>query len=218
MSIDTKEMFQSNFITFEGTEGVGKTTQIQLLEKYLHANNIKTIVTREPGGTAIGERIREILLDKKMPVFDPTAELLLMFAARAQHVREVIMPALRDNIWVLCDRFTDASYAYQGGGRGVSFSNIKIIENTVLGNFVPDLTMLLNCDLSTGMKRVKARGSKDRFEAEQNSFFEKVQRTYLNLAKQYPDRIKVIDASKSEKRVSTDVQAAVKSCFPVLSS
>lgn len=216
MDNDTKEMFQSKFITFEGTEGVGKSTQIQHLEKYLKSKNIKTLITREPGGTEIGERIRELLLDKNILQFDAITELLLMFAARAQHLEEVIYPALHNNTWVLCDRFTDASYAYQGGGRGVPFSHIKVIENAVYGNFTPDLTILLNCKLNTGMKRVKSRGSKDRFEKEQQEFFERVQQTYLQLAKQHPNRITVIDANKSVKQVTSAIQKAVKERFPNL--
>ncbi|MGI9228052.1 MAG: dTMP kinase [Gammaproteobacteria bacterium] len=216
MDNDTKEMFQSKFITFEGTEGVGKSTQIQHLEKYLKSKNIKTLITREPVGTEIGERIRELLLDKNISQFDAITELLLMFAARAQHLEEVIYPALQNNTWVLCDRFTDASYAYQGGGRGVPFSHIKVIENAVHGNFTPDLTIFLNCKLNTGMKRVKSRGSIDRFEKEQQEFFERVQQTYLQLAKQHPNRITVIDANKSVKQVTSAIQKVVKERFPDL--
>ena len=216
MDNDTKEMFQSKFITFEGTEGVGKSTQIQHLEKYLKSKKIKTLITREPGGTVIGERIRELLLDTNISQFDAITELLLMFAARAQHLEEVIYPALNNNTWVLCDRFTDASYAYQGGGRGVPFSHIKVIENAVHGNFTPDLTILLSCKLNTGMKRVKSRGSKDRFENEQQEFFERVQQTYLQLAKQHPNRINVIDANKSVKQVTSAIRKAVKERFPDL--
>ncbi len=216
MNNDTKEMFQSKFVTFEGTEGAGKSTQIQLANKYLQSKSIKTVVTREPGGTVIGEQIRELLLDKKNLKFDAITELLLMFAARAQHLEEVILPALRENTWVLCDRFTDASYAYQGGGRGVPFSHIQVIENAVQGSFTPDVTLLFNCDSNTGMKRVKNRGTKDRFEKEQQEFFERVQQTYLQLAKQHLNRIVVIDANKTVKQVTSDVQSALKERFPEL--
>ena len=216
MNNDTKEMFQSKFITFEGTEGSGKSTQIQHLESFLKSKKIKTIITREPGGTNIGERIRDLLLDKSISQFDTNTELLLMFAARAQHLEEVIYPALHSNTWVLCDRFTDASYAYQGGGRGVPFSHIKVLENAVHGNFTPDLTILLNCELNTSMKRVKSRGSKDRFEKEQKEFFERVQQTYLQLAKQYTSRITVIDSNKTVKQVTSAVQKVVKEHFPEL--
>jgi len=124
MGKDTEEMYQGKFLTFEGTEGVGKTTQIQLAEKYLNTKDISCLITREPGGTNLGERVRDLLLNKKNTSMDPMTELLLIFAARAQHLKEVIFPALKANTWVLCDRFTDASYAYQGGGRGLSYSSI----------------------------------------------------------------------------------------------
>lgn len=217
MYSDTEEMFQSKFITFEGTEGVGKSTQIQLLAEYLQSNNIDNIITREPGGTKAGERIREILLDKNSTNIDSKTELLLMFAARAQHLEEVIYPALRKNKWVLCDRFTDASYAYQGGGRSVPVSHIQAIETVVQGNFRPDLTILLNCDVKKGMQRVKKRGKKDRFEKERLEFFEKVQQTYLQLAKNNPQRFEVIDADTTVDEVAATIQKTVNSKFPELS-
>ena len=217
MNSDTEEMFQSKFITFEGTEGVGKSTQIQLLEEYLQSNNIDAIITREPGGTKAGERIREILLDKNSTNISSKTELLLMFAARAQHLEEVIYPALRKNKWVLCDRFTDASYAYQGGGRGTPVSHIQAIETVVQGNFRPDLTILLNCGVKKGMQRVKKRGKKDRFEKERLDFFEKVQQMYLQLAKNNPQRFEVIDADNTVDEVAIAIQKTVNSKFPELS-
>lgn len=217
MNSDTEEMFQSKFITFEGTEGVGKTTQIQLLDEYLQSNNINTIITREPGGTKAGERIREILLDKNSANIDSKTELLLMFAARAQHLEEVIYPALHKNIWVLCDRFTDASYAYQGGGRSVPVSQIQVIETVVQGKFRPDLTILLNCDVKKGMQRVNKRGKKDRFEKEKLEFFEKVQQTYLQLAKNNPQRFEVINADQTVDEIAAAIQKTVNSKFPELS-
>ncbi len=213
---DIKEVFQGKFITFEGTEGVGKTTQIQLLKKYLQSNNIKTIITREPGGTKTGERIREILLDQYSVHIDSKAELLLMFAARAQHLEEVIFPALHKNIWVLCDRFTDASYAYQGGGRSVPISQIEAIETVVQGNFRPDLTILLNCDVKKGMQRVAKRGKRDRFEKERLEFFEKVQQTYLQLAKNNPQRFEVIDADQTVDEVAARIHKTVNTRFSQL--
>lgn len=213
---DIKEVFQGKFITFEGTEGVGKTTQIQLLENYLQSNNIDTIITREPGGTKTGEQVREILLDQNSVHIDSKAELLLMFAARAQHLEEVIFPALHKNIWVLCDRFTDASYAYQGGGRSVPISQIQAIEAVVQGNFRPDLTILLNCDVKKGMQRVAKRGKKDRFEKERLEFFEKVQQTYLQLAKNNPQRFEVIDADQTVDEVAAMIQKIVNTRFSQL--
>lgn len=216
MNNDTKEMLRSKFITFEGTEGVGKTTQTELLQEYLQSKKIKTLVTREPGGTKTGERIREILLDKKSTNLDSHAELLLMFAARAQHLDEVIYPALQKNIWVLCDRFTDASYAYQGGGRGVPLSEILKLESVVQGNFQPDLTILLTCDIKTGMQRVARRGKKDRFEKERLEFFEQVQDTYLQRAKDNPLRIRVVNADQAINEVAIAIQTTVNQRFPEL--
>ncbi|MCZ6565022.1 MAG: dTMP kinase [Gammaproteobacteria bacterium] len=216
MNNNTKEMLRSKFITFEGTEGVGKTTQIELLQEYLQSKKIKTLVTREPGGTKTGERIREILLDKKSTNLDSHAELLLMFAARAQHLDEVIYPALQKNIWVLCDRFTDASYAYQGGGRGVPLSEILKLESVVQGNFQPDLTILLTCDIKTGMQRVARRGKKDRFEKERLEFFEQVQDTYLQRAKDNPLRIRVVNADQAINEVAIAIQTTVNQRFPEL--
>lgn len=206
----------SKFITFEGTEGVGKTTQIQFLEKYLQLQNIKTLVTREPGGTKTGERIREILLNHNSTHIDSTTELLLMFAARAQHLEEIIYPALRDNVWVLCDRFTDASYAYQGGGRGVPYAYIQTIETAVQGDFRPNLTILLACNIETGMQRVAKRGKKDRFEKEQFEFFQRVQQTYLQLTKDHSERYAVVDADQQVDQVASAVQETVKQRFPEL--
>ncbi len=216
MSIDTEEMFQGKFITFEGTEGVGKTTQIKLLENFLKNKNIACKVTREPGGTKLGERVREILLNNDGVDIDPMAELLLMFSARAQHLKDVIYPALKENTWILCDRFTDASYAYQGGGRGLSFPLIKRIESSVLNKFRPDLTILLSGDIQEGMMRVSKRGKKDRFEMEKLEFFERVRSSYLKLAKASPERFSVIDADQEIDQAAFAIQAAVKRRFAEL--
>lgn len=216
MSKDTEEMFQGKFITFEGTEGAGKTTQLQLLEKYLERKQIECLVTREPGGTQLGERVREILLNTDGTNIVPMTELLLMFAARAQHLEEVIYPALKKNVWVLCDRFTDASYAYQGGGRGIPYANIRRIETVVQDGFEPDLTILLSGDIETGMRRVLKRGEKDRFELEEVEFFERIRHHYLKNAKLDPDRFGVIDADQSIDKVALDVQLALKKRFAEL--
>jgi len=216
MGKDTEEMFQGKFLTFEGTEGVGKTTQIQLAEKYLHTKNIKCLVTREPGGTKLGECVRDLLLNIKNISMDPMAELLLIFAARAQHLTEVIYPALKDNTWVLCDRFTDASYAYQGGGRGLPYSNIKMVEGVVQDDFKPDLTILLSGDVESGMARVAKRGAKDRFELEKIEFYERIRHHYLKLAKANSERIAVIDADQSIDKVALAIQAAMQKRLPEL--
>ncbi|MBT8113331.1 MAG: dTMP kinase [Gammaproteobacteria bacterium] len=209
-------MYQGKFITFEGTEGVGKTTQIQLLEKYLKTKNIKCLVTREPGGTILGERIRKVLLNNDAIDIDPMAELLLMFSARAQHLKDVIHPALKDNIWVLCDRFTDASYAYQGGGRGLPYASIRRIETVVQDGFTADLTILLSGDIESGMRRVSKRGDKDRFELEKIEFFERVRHSYLNLAKANPERFSIVDADQTIDKAALAIQTAMKRRFAEL--
>lgn len=216
MSEDTKEMFQGKFITFEGTEGVGKTTQINLLEKFLKTKNISCLLTREPGGTKLGEEIRETLLTKSDRNIDVMTELLLMFSARAQHLQEVIYPALTENMWVLCDRFTDASYAYQGGGRAVPFAKIKLIENAVQDGFEPDLTILLSGNVEKGMRRVSKRGDKDRFESEEIDFFVRVNNSYLKLAKNNPERFAVVDADQTIDKVALAIQTICKQRFAEL--
>ncbi len=216
MGKDAEEMCQGKFITFEGTEGVGKTTQIQLLEKYLKSKDIKCLVTREPGGTKLGERVREILLNNDGTDIDPMAELLLMFAARAQHLKEIIYPALKNNTWVLCDRFTDASYAYQGGGRGVAFPTIEKIETSVQNHFRPDLTILLSGEIHEGMHRVSKRGEKDRFELEEIEFFERVRHSYLKLAKANPERFSIVDADQKIDEAALAVQVAMQQRFAEL--
>ena len=218
MGKDTEEMFHGKFITFEGVEGVGKSTQIQLCEKYLKTKNISCLVTREPGGTELGERVREILLNNDGTDIDIMAELLLMFSARAQHLKEVIYPALKTNRWVLCDRFTDASYAYQGGGRGVSFAKIRRIESVVQDEFKPDLTVLLSGDIKTGMRRVSKRGEKDRFELEKIEFFERVRDSYLSIAKANSDRFAIVDADQTIDKVAKSIQEAMKQRLPELIS
>lgn len=216
MGKDAEEIFQGKFITFEGTEGVGKTTQIQLLEEYLKSKKIECLVTREPGGTKLGERVRKILLNNDGTDIDPMAELLLMFAARAQHLKEIIYPALKSNTWVLCDRFTDASYAYQGGGRGVAFSTIATIETSVQNQFRPDLTILLSGEIQEGMHRVSKRGEKDRFELEKLDFFERVRGCYLKLAKENPERFSVINADLKIDEAALAIQAAMQQRFAEL--
>jgi dTMP kinase len=188
----------------------------KLLENYLKTKNISCKVTREPGGTKLGERVREILLNNDGVDIDPMTELLLMFSARAQHLKDVIYPALKENTWVLCDRFTDASYAYQGGGRGLSFPLIKRIESSVQNNFRPDLTILLSGDIQEGMQRVSNRGKKDRFELEKLEFFERVRSSYLKLAKASPERFSIVDADQKIDKAALAIQAAVNRRFAEL--
>lgn len=191
-------MSHGKFLTLEGSEGAGKSTNIAFMAEYLRSQGKKVMVTREPGGTQIGEAVRGILLNKDYTAMHPDTELLLMFAARAQHIREKILPALEQGIWVISDRFTDASYAYQGAARNMGFERIAQIEHWVQQGFAPDCTFVLDLPIEIGMQRVKSRGGEtDRFEAEQQSFFEKVRHAYLQRAQLAPERYAVIDASQS---------------------
>ena len=198
-------MIRGKFITLEGGEGVGKTTNLAFIKDYLQQRNIPVVVTREPGGTVLAEKIRHLLLDKDSEAISEQAELLLVFAARAQHIKHVIEPALTRGEWVLCDRFTDATYAYQGGGRNMRISTIEWLENLVQGNLRPDLTLLLDAPVEIGMERTRKRGAFDRFESEKISFFEHVRRAYLLQAELYPERIKLIKANQP----LIDVQRAI---------
>ena len=188
-------MPKGKFITLEGGEGVGKTTNFAFIKDYLEQHKITVVVTREPGGTPLAEKLRQLLLDKNSEAISDKAELLLIFAARAQHIKHVIEPALARGDWVLCDRFTDATYAYQGGGRNMRVSTITWLENLVQGNLKPDLTLLFDAPVELGLERARTRSAFDRFESEKISFFEQVRRAYLLQAELYPERIKVIKAN-----------------------
>lgn len=192
---------QGKLITVEGIEGVGKTTNIEFIQRQLLAAGRDIIVTREPGGTPLGEAIRGLLLDPAYTGMDSKCELQLMFAARAEHLAQVIWPALESGQWVLCDRFTDATYAYQGGGRGIDTGVIARLEDLVQGDFRPDVTLLLDVPVEVGLSRAGKRGELDRFEQEQVEFFERVRSSYLAMAKQYTERYRVIDASLPLERV-----------------
>ena len=194
-------MYKGKFISIEGSEGSGKSTNIQYIQTYLKTKNIDFIATREPGGTPIAEKIRDLLLDKKNARLCEDAELLLMFAARAQHLNELIIPALEAGKWVLSDRFTDASYAYQGGGRGLSTEKIAQLETWVQGELRPDATILLDIPVEQGMERVRLRGETDRFEEEEMSFFKRIRNTYLQLASDNPQRFHIIDTRPSMEAV-----------------
>lgn len=203
-------MKRGKFITLEGGEGVGKTTNLTFIKDYLQQQNIAVTVTREPGGTALAEKIRHLVLDIDGESITETTELLLMFAARAQHIQYVIEPALAQGNWVLCDRFTDATYAYQGGGRKVSIATIALLEQLVQGDLRPDLTLLLDAPIEIGMERAQKRGSFDRFEAEKISFFTGVRNMYLSRAAEQPKRIKVIQANHPLTDVQKDILAVMQ--------
>ena len=200
------------FITLEGSEGAGKSTNIAFIADYLQNKGIEVIVTREPGGTEIGEQIREILLNKDNTAMHEDTELLLMFAARAQHIREKILPALTAGKWVISDRFTDASYAYQGAARNMGFERIAEIENWVQQGFAPDCTFVMDLPIEIGMQRVKSRGGDgDRFEDEKKAFFETVRKAYLQRAAMAPERYSVIDASLTLENVQAQLTKVLDS-------
>lgn len=196
------------FITLEGVEGAGKSTQIPFIKELLEASGLSVHSTREPGGTELAEAIRELLLNPSYSV-GVQEELLLMFAARASHLRDSIVPALDEGKWVLCDRFTDASYAYQGGGRGVDENVISGLESFVQGDVRPDHCLLFDLPVEQGLSRAKSRGAQDRFELEEVAFFERIRSTYLARAQAMPERYSVIDASQSIDDVTQQVEAVV---------
>jgi len=199
------------FITIEGIEGVGKTTNIDFIEQLLKNMGKDIVMTREPGGTVLGEDIRELLLGHKHDGMSRDAELLLMFAARAEHLDKVVKPALNDGKWVICDRFTDATYAYQGGGRGFDTTPIEALETLVQGDLRPDLTLLLDVSVEIGLARAGNRSEPDRFEKEKHDFFERVRHTYLERAKDDPVRVHIIDASKTLEDVQMQIQEVITS-------
>ena len=196
----------SRFITVEGGEGAGKTTQLAFMRDDLERAGLRVVVTREPGGTMLGEEIRHLLLDHRHDGMSLAAETLLMFAARAEHLDQVIRPALAKGCWVLCDRFTDATYAYQGGGRGLSLKRIAVLEEWVQGELRPDLILLLDVPVATGLARAGKRGVADRFEREDVDFFERVRAMYLERAVREPDRCRIVDASQSVDVVRAEVE------------
>lgn len=204
-------MTRGRFITLEGCEGVGKSSNLAFARQFLEDKGCSVLITREPGGTELAEKIRSLLLDKNTEAVTPSAELLMIFAARAQHIAHVIEPALQRGQWVLSDRFTDASYAYQGGGRGVGIDAIRWLEQFVQGDLRPDLTLLLDAPVEIGMQRAKRRGDFDRFEQEQWAFFERVRQAYLQLSTVHKKRIKVIDASQSLKKVQQAITMSIQS-------
>ncbi len=198
------------FITFEGTEGVGKSTQLRTAADTLEALGIDCVVTREPGGTPMAEAIRELLLTPRDEPVNDITELLLMFAARAQHLHTRILPELNAGRWVLCDRFTDATFAYQGGGRGVPEERIALLEQLVQGELRPDRIVLLDAPVETGMTRARHRGELDRFEQEAVDFFQRIRATYLRRAHADPARYQIVDAARDLEVVTAEVAEHIK--------
>jgi len=206
---------KTKFITIEGTEGVGKSTNIEFMLNYLHENSIDSIVTREPGGTENAEKIRDILLNSNNEQVPEIAELLLFFSARSFHVSNAIIPALQNGKSVICDRFTDATIAYQGYGRGFDISQINMLSSWVLADLKPDITILLDAPADIGMQRTMNRGYRDRMESEDISFYERVRQGYLKLAIEQPNRFQVIDATQSLQEVQADIKNHLDSLFQI---
>jgi dTMP kinase len=204
---------RGRFITLEGVEGAGKSTQLALLVDWLRQREIDPLVTREPGGTPLAEQIRALLLDSTSTAIATDAELLLVFAARADHLAHCIEPALAAGRWVVCDRFTDATYAYQGGGRQVDQDRIAVLERFVQRGLVPDLTLLFDLPVATGLARAAARSALDRFERENAAFFERVQAAYRQAAARSPDRVQLIAADRPVEEVAGDVRARVSAAL-----
>ena len=208
-----RTMATGKFITLEGVEGVGKSTNMAVIEGWLSRRQIPYQKTREPGGTPLAESIRELLLQPREEAFDNTAELLLVFAARAQHLRHKILPALQCGQWVLSDRFTDATYAYQGGGRGLPMATIALLEQLVQEGLKPDLTIVLDLPVEIGLRRAAQRSDKDRFEQEQADFFQRVRGAYLQRVAQDPARYRVVDASQELIQVQAQIESILDSFF-----
>ena len=198
------------FITLEGGEGAGKSTNLVFVRKWLEHAGCEVVVTREPGGTELGERVRDILLHGRELHISAESEMLLMFAARAEHIARVIRPALDAGKIVLCDRFTDATYAYQGGGRGIPAARVAAIESWVQGDLRPDLTLLFDVPVEAGRRRAGLRSEPDRFEQESNEFFARVHAIYLARAASEPGRMRVIDASQSLEKVEQQIGTVLK--------
>ena len=203
-------MARGMFITLEGGEGAGKSTNLAFVRQWLQAAGREVLVTREPGGTELGERVRDILLHSRELHISPESEILLMFAARAEHITRVIRPALASGKVVLCDRFTDATYAYQGGGRGIAAERIAAIEDWVQGELRPDLTLLFDVAVDAGRQRAGERSAPDRFERENDDFFARVRAAYLARAHSDPGRIRVIDAGQSLKGVEEQIRTVLE--------
>ena len=204
-------MNKGRFITIDGVEGAGKSTQIDLICSYLQRKGIEVVRTREPGGTDVGEKIRSVLLDVDNQEMHSDTELLLMFSSRNELIQNKIIPALDNGSWVVSDRFTDASFAYQGGGRMLDLERIAKLEDWVLGDFQPDLTLFLDISVEEGMTRIEARAAKDRIELEERAFFERVRSVFIGRSEAFPERIKLIDASGAIDDVHEKIRLLVDS-------
>ena len=204
-----RAMKQGAFITIEGIEGAGKSTCMQVVAEQIDAQDIALLQTREPGGTSLGEDLRELLLGHRHTGMADDTELLLMFAARAEHIQRKILPALQAGQWVLCDRFTDATYAYQGAGRGIPAQRIEVLENWVQGPLRPDLTIVMDLPVAQGLERAGKRSAPDRFESEALGFFERVRQGYLEIAQSDPQRVRVVDASRDLEQVSGSIRRLI---------
>lgn len=200
---------RGKFITLEGIDGAGKSTHLQWLADFLENQGIKITLTREPGGTKLGENLRQLLLDRNQSLHSET-ETLLMFAARREHLDKVIEPALNAGRWVLCDRFTDATYAYQSGGSGVEWSRIELLEKWVQGELQPDITICFDVAPEVGRSRSGRIKRPDRFEQEQDAFYEKVRQAYLRRAREHPHRIHLLDAGAEIKQVQNKLELLIK--------
>lgn len=205
---------KGRLITIEGVEGAGKSTVQRYIQEQLIEAGIPCVMTREPGGTPIAEAIREVLLAHYEEMMSPDAELLLMFAGRAQHISQVILPALQRGQWVVCDRFTDASFAYQGGGRGIPLSHIRELASWVQGDLEPDLTLLMDLPVDVGFSRIASRDAKDRIEHEGKDFFERVRERYLIRARKFPQRFRIVDAEQDFDYVKEQVSKYLKPLMP----
>ena len=208
---------RGKFITIEGLDGCGKSTQLDRLASALRKDAIDVVTTREPGGTPIGEKVRAVLLDSRTAGLDPWAELALMFAARAQHIAEVIRPALERGTWVLCDRFTDSSEAYQGGGRQLGSEPVLTLQRTLCGGLQPDLTILMDSDVAASVERARRRNQQrgsghdeNRFESESRAFFERVRARFVEIAEREPNRVVAVNARRQPDPVSEEILAVVR--------
>ncbi len=201
-----KNVTLSKFITLEGIEGVGKTSNLRFIKELLESSGRDCVVTREPGGTNLGEALRGLLLSHSEENMSADAELLMMFAARAEHLSKIILPALENNKTVLCDRFTEATYAYQGGGRLLDVDKISELEDWVQGELRPDLTIILDAPVEIGRARAGSRSEPDRIEKEQDDFFQRVRNAYIELANHYPHRICLVDASVGIDEVQQQIR------------
>ena len=223
---------RGRLLSIEGVDGAGKSTQLPAIRDWLRGTGVRTLATREPGGTPLGESLREVLLDPRFTGMSPVAELLVMFAARAEHLAKVIAPALEEGVWVLCERFTDATFAYQGGGRNVDTARIEALEETVQGDIRPDLVLVLDLPIELGLARAEQRrrsaaapahgraaaaiddDSADRFERENAEFFRRVRETYLERARRQPERYAVIDASADVTTVTERMIREIRARLP----